>query len=96
MKFNIRTWFWTGGTFLATMFAACVVYGLIVPATLHASSTLETFLPAFKWISFGSFLLGLAETFVYGALAGSVFAAIHNFYEKRYSERALKQFSKAA
>ena len=67
-----------------------------MPATLHASSTLETFLPAFKWISFGSFLLGLAETFVYGALAGSVFAAIHNFYDARRQEKDLKQFRKAA
>ena len=96
MKFNIRTWFWTGGTFSATMFAACVLYGLIVPATLHSSSTLETFLPGFKWISFGSFLLAFAETFVYGALAGSVFAAIHNFYDARRQEKGLKQFRKAA
>ncbi len=73
----------TVGIFAAVMFALCVTYGLVVPARFHASQLLEAVLPRFQWLSPGSFVLGLAETFLYGAFAGLVFTLIHNFVTAR-------------
>ncbi len=66
------------------------IYGLLAPPALHASQFLEMILPGFHWLSFGSFLLGLVETFLYGAYLGLVFVPIHNFYLGRL-ERPQKQ-----
>ncbi len=72
------------GLFGAVIFTSCVVYGLLVPPVLHAAPLLEAVLPGFKWLSFGSFVLGLVETFLYGAYAGLVFVPIYNFALRRF------------
>ncbi len=72
----------TTGLFAAVMFVACVVYGLIVPA-LHNAALLEAVLPGFHWLTPGSLLLGVVETFLYGAFAGLVFAWLYNAVSRR-------------
>ena len=80
----------TMGLFGAVMFVACVVYGLLVPA-LHNSALLEAVLPGFHWLTPSSVLLGVVETFFYGAFAGLVFAWLHNAVSRRLgaAERVL-------
>jgi hypothetical protein len=41
-------------------------------------------LPGFRWLSVGSFVLGLVESFLYGAYTGLVFVPIYNFVLRRY------------
>lgn len=53
----------TIGLFVAILFVSCVIYGLIVPMQFHASGVLEKVLPGFHWLSAGSLILGLVETF---------------------------------
>lgn len=65
--------------FGAVTFVFCVVYGLLVPSAFHAAQVLEAILPGFKWLSLGSFILGVVESFLYGAYAGLVFVPIYNF-----------------
>lgn len=72
----------TTGLFGAVMFVACVVYGLLLPS-LHNAALLEAVLPGFRWLTFGGVLLGIAETLVYGAFAGLVFASIYNLVGRR-------------
>jgi hypothetical protein len=67
----------------AVTFMACVVYGLVVPRAFHASPLLEQILPGFRWLTPGSVLLGVGETFVYGAYADLVFTLIHNTVLRR-------------
>lgn len=74
---------WALGLFAAVTFVVCVVYGLLVPKAFHMVQLLEIVLPGFTWLSFGSFLLGLAESFLYGAYAGLVFVPIYNFVLRR-------------
>jgi hypothetical protein len=81
LSLKVMTWSW--GLFGAATFVACVLYGLIVPAGFHASQLLEQLLPGFRWLTPGSFLLGLGETLVYGAYAGAVFTLIHNAVLRR-------------
>lgn len=80
MKLNVRVWMWSVGTFSGVTFTLCTIYGLLAPPALHASKLLEMMLPGFHWLSFGSFLLGLVETFLYGAYIGLVFVPIYNVF----------------
>ncbi len=84
MLLNIRVVSWSVGFFLAISFILCVLYGLVVPERLHGMRAfLEAVLPAFKWLSFGKFILGLVESFLYGVYVGLVFVPIYNFVNKK-------------
>jgi len=61
---NIKVVSWSLGLFTAISFILCVIYGLIVPQSLHAYQFLEAVLPAFKWLTLGGFFLGLIESFL--------------------------------
>lgn len=71
---------WALGLFAALTFVVCVAYGLLVPKPLHMTQFLEITLPGFRWLTPGSFVLGLVESFLYGAYAGLVYPPIHNFF----------------
>ncbi len=84
MLLNIRVVSWSLGIFMAITFILCILYGLIVPQRLHGMSDfLEAVLPAFRWLTLGGFLLGIVESFLYGAYIGIVFVPIYNFLSKR-------------
>ncbi len=74
---------WALALFGAVTFVVCVLYGLVVPQTWHMVQFLEIVLPGFTWLSVGSFILGLVESFLYGAYAGLVFVPIYNFVNRR-------------
>lgn len=85
---NVKIVSWSGGLFTAFTFVLCVLYGLIVPASLHVAALLEAMLPAFTWLTFGGFWLGLAESFLYGAYVGLVFVPLYNFFLRRWGAPA--------
>jgi 2TM family of unknown function (DUF5676) len=74
---------WALGLFAVVTFVVCVAYGLLVPKTFHMVQFLEITLPGFTWLSPGSFVLGLVESFLYGAYAGLGFVPIYNFVLRR-------------
>ncbi|MHB8772797.1 MAG: DUF5676 family membrane protein [Syntrophales bacterium] len=83
---SIRVVSWSLGLLFSISFIFCVVYGLIVPPRLHGmAGFLEAVLPAFKWISFGGFILGLIESFLYGAYVGLVYVPIYNYLRRKWS-----------
>jgi hypothetical protein len=67
----------------AITFVLCVLYGLIVPPEFHAGELLEKILPGFRWLTFGGFLIGLGETFVYGAYTGLMVGWLYNALQRR-------------
>ena len=81
---NIRVVTWSIATFTAGSFVVCILYGLIVPESLHMVQFLEITLPGFKWLSISSLLIGLVESFLYGVYAGLVYTPIYNFYNKKW------------
>ena len=84
MLLNIRVVSWSLGIFFVISYMLCVLYGLIVPERLHGmSGFLEAVLPAFKWLTFGGFVLGLVESFLYGVYIGIVFVPIYNFINRK-------------
>lgn len=88
---NIKVVSWSMGMFAAISFVVCVLYGLIVPPSLHMAAFLESVLPAFKWLTFAGFFLGLIESFLYGAYVGLVFVPIYNAFSRRWGAHATHQ-----
>lgn len=80
---NIKVVTWSLAIFGAVTFVVCVLYGLIVPEPLHMTGALEAVLPGFRWLTVTGLLIGLAESFLYGAYAGLVFVPIYNALWKR-------------
>ena len=75
---------WSLALFTAVSYVLCVAYGLIAPRGLHATQLLEFALPGFKWLTLGSFFLGLVEAFLYGVYVGLVFTPIYNTVQRRF------------
>lgn len=74
---------WALGIWGAIAFVVCVIYGLLTPDSLHARALLESMLPAFRWLTWGGFVLGLAESALYGVYAGLVFCPVYNWLRRR-------------
>lgn len=81
---NIRVLTWSLATFTTFSYVICVLYGLVAPASLHMVQFLEITLPGFKWLTFGAFIIGLVESFLYGVYAGLVYTPIYNFYQGKW------------
>ena len=81
---NIRVVTWAMGLFTAVSFILCVIWGLVTPESLHMHQFLELVLPAFTWLSVGGFVLGLIESFLWGAYVGLVFVPIYNLVYRRW------------
>ena len=73
--------------FLAITFALCVGFDLIFPA--HAMyQAWQNLLPGFHWISWGSFFLGLIESYGYGWYATLIWVPIYNVLAGRQRKTA--------
>lgn len=70
-------------SFTAISFVLCVGYGLVAPPALHADWLLESMLPGFRWLTVGSFVLGLVESALYGAWAGILYSSLYNYFVRR-------------
>jgi hypothetical protein len=73
-ELNIRVLTWSLASFTLFTYLVCVTYGLIVPRSFHMVEFLEIALPGFKWLTIGSFLIGLVESFLYGLYGVSLCA----------------------
>jgi hypothetical protein len=72
------------GLWAAVSFVLCVIWGMVTPESLHMHQFLEMVLPAFKWLTWWGFLLGLVESFLWGFYAGIVFVPIYNLLKRRW------------
>jgi hypothetical protein len=82
---NIKVVSWALATANAISFIVCISYGLATPEALHMHVFLEQVLPGFKWLSLSSFLIGLVESFLFGAYAGLVYVPVYNFFARRFA-----------
>lgn len=80
---NIKIVTWSLAIFTSVSYLLCVAYGLIARESLHMHQFLEIVLPGFEWLSFPGFLLGLLESFLWGAYMGLLFVPIHNTIQRR-------------
>jgi hypothetical protein len=82
-------------SFFAITFVLCVAYGVVVPPRFHPAWLLETVLPGFTWLTATGFLVGIVEAALYGAWAGILYSALHNFFTRRAERRAAPRISTA-
>ena len=69
---NIKVVTWSLAIWSAFTFVFCVVFALLTPSSLYMHSLLLQLLPGFEWFSWRGFIVGLIESFLYGAYAGLV------------------------
>lgn len=93
---NIKVWAMSLGCWMAATFTICVLGGVIAPGLPIPHRTLELLLPGFTWISVGSFVLRLVETFLYGLYAGLLFVLLHNLFARRWDTTRAASIGKAA
>jgi uncharacterized protein DUF5676 len=84
---NVKAVTWSMASFTAITFLVCVLYGLVVPETLHMTGFLEQMLPGFVWLTPVGFALGLVESFLYGAYAGLLFTPLFNRFNRRWGDK---------
>ncbi len=82
---NIKVWMATLAAWMGVSFTLCVLGGVLAPGLPIRHETLELLLPGFTWISFGSFVLGLVESLLYGVYAATVLVVVHNFLHRRWA-----------
>ena len=71
----------------AISFVLCVVVGLIVPAH-NMAPALQQLLSGFRWITWGSFFLGLVQSYGYGWYATLIWVPIYNVLVRRQNRTA--------
>ena len=68
--------------FLAATFILCVVFDLLFPE--HAMfEAWRRLLPGFEWLTWGSFFLGLVESYAYGWYFALIWVPLYNFFALR-------------
>jgi hypothetical protein len=71
------------GLLFVISYVLCVALGLVWwEGGLHQPWL--QFLPGFSWLSPGTFLLGLVESFAYGWYVALVFVPLFNFFSTRF------------
>jgi len=73
--------------FLSLTFVLCVLFDLWFPE-FAMNAAWSPLLPGFEWISWSSFVIGLAESFAYGWYFVLIFAPLYNFFASRSNQSA--------
>lgn len=68
--------------FFVVSYVLCVALGLVWRGAGLHQPWLQ-FLPGFTWLTWGSFLLGLVESFGYGWYIALIFTPLFNFFSAR-------------
>ena len=82
---NIKVVTWSLALWTSFSFVFCVAFAMLTPASLAMHALLLQVLPGFEWYSWRGFLVGLIESFLYGAYAGLVYVPIYNFMHRRWA-----------
>lgn len=72
------------GVFFATVYSFCVTFDLWFPQ-YAMNSFWQPLLPGFQWLTWSSFLLGLAEVFAFGWVIALIFGPLFNFFRAKFS-----------
>lgn len=72
-----------------------LIAGLLFPNWYVMQKAWEFLLPGFTFISWGSFITGLVESFVGGFLTAVLFVPIYNFFHKRGESEAVQRMPPA-
>ena len=74
------------GVFFVVSFILCVAFDLIFPGQAMYESWMRL-LPGFTWLTWGTFILGLIESFAYGFYIALVFCPLYNFFKGMFARK---------
>ena len=69
--------------FFVISYVLCVAGYLLFPQLPIDHAALAIFLPGFKLLTWGAFLLGLVESFLYGWYVALIFVPLYNVFVSR-------------
>jgi hypothetical protein len=69
--------------FFVISYMICIAGYLLLPGLPVQHAALSIFLPGFELLSWRSFCLGMAESFVWGWYITLVFGSLYNFFRRR-------------
>ena len=78
-KLDVKAAGLAGGALGVVAFVICVAFGVLFRDFVAMRQLLEAMLPGFTWLTPGGFLIGFAESFLYGAVGAALAAAFYNF-----------------
>ncbi len=73
------------GVFFVISYALCVLLYLVFPQAILNHAMLTLFLPGFKLLTWGSFVLGLIESFAYAWYVALIFGPLYNYFAGRWA-----------
>ena len=79
---------WTLAVFAAIVFTLDVFLGALFPNWWVMQKAWELILPGFTLISWGTFILGLVESFIGGFLTAVLFVPLYNYFAGREAPKA--------
>lgn len=79
---------WTLAVFAAVVFVLDMLFGALFPNWWVMQKIYEFLLPGFTLLSWGTFFLGLVESFIGGFLTAVIFVPIYNYFISRESPKA--------
>jgi len=83
----IRLKFWpvalSVSTLVTVSFVLCIGWDLLVPAEWQMYRFWEALFPGFRYLTVGTFVLGVVESFLTGLYVAAVFVPLFNFFQKR-------------
>ena len=95
---TLRFWpiAWTLAFFAAVVFTLDMLLGVLFPNWWVMQKAYELLLPGFTFISWGTFFLGLVESFIGGFLTAVGFVVIYNFFAGREAAKAAPTMTPAS
>ena len=73
------------GVLFLISYVLCVLLYLVLPQAVLNHAMLALFLPGFKLLTWGSFFLGLIESFAYGWYVALIFGPLYNYFATRWA-----------
>ncbi len=70
--------------FLAITYVLCVGFDLVFPGQAMYTTWMKL-LPGFKWLTWGSFFLGLIESFAYGIYVALIYCPLYNLFSRTFT-----------
>jgi hypothetical protein len=84
---KIRVWVWTLGLLFMQIFVVCVLRDLVSPLSPGVRRFFEIFLPGFRWLTVSGFLIGLAESFLWGVYTALLFVPAMNVFTLKHRQK---------
>ena len=85
MKTKLAFWpaLWASGILVSLIFTLDIIFGLLFPNWWVMQFFWEQILPDFEYLSWGSFFLGVLESFASGVFMAAIYVPLYNLFSSK-------------